>query len=297
MLKSCRHILFTGLFGFLFLVIFKTGLLYHLDQFSLFCPKGDWLRMFFEQPGGILALSGAFLTQFCHYPVLGAALFALLMCLVTFLTEKAFGLEGRAVWLSTLPALFLLLFITRLDYSVYLFRTYGLLYSQVLGFCVASALVLLYRKCFLGKRSGPLFVAAVVIIGYPLFGAFALLSALLMALLALRKQGFTELAVALLLGASVPWLCRELPWIFPRIHRKYVYFAALPYMEFLDNFICPDTGWSRHNCALFSPEGGADCCAGAPGGLAPYRSGRLLLGPGFPYGPGHGEGCLPAGLG
>lgn len=238
MLKSCRHILFTGLFGFLFLVFFKTGLLYHLEQFSLFCPKGDWLRMFFEQPGGVLALAGAFLTQLAHYPVLGAALFALLLCLLTFLTEKAIGLEGRAVWLSTLPALFLLLFITRLDYSVYLFRTYGLLYSQVLGFCVASALVLLYRKCFLGKRSGPLFVAAVVIIGYPLFGAFALLSALLMALLALRKQGFTELAVALLLGASVPWLCRELPWIFPRIHRKYVYFAALPYMEFLDNFIC-----------------------------------------------------------
>ena len=238
MLKSCRHILFTGLFGFLFLVIFKTGLLYHLEQYSLFCPKGDWLRMFFEQPGGVLALAGAFLTQFCHYPVLGAALFALLLCLLTFLTEKAFGLEGRAVWLSTLPALFLLLFITRLDYSIYLFRTYGLLYSQLLGFCVASALVLLYRKCFLGKRSGPLFVAAVVIIGYPLFGAFALLSALLMALLALREQGFTELAVALLLGASVPWLCRELPWIFPRIHRKYVYFAALPYMEFLDNFIC-----------------------------------------------------------
>ena len=238
MLKSCRHILFTGLFGFLFLVLFKTGLLYHLEQFSLFCPKGDWLRMFFEQPGGVLALAGAFLTQLAHYPVLGAALFALLLCLLTFLTEKVIGLEGRAVWLSTLPALFLLLFITRLDYSVYLFRTYGLLYSQVLGFCVASALVLLYRKCFLGKRSGPLFVAAVVIIGYPLFGAFALLSALLMALLALRKQGFTELAVALLLGASVPWLCRELPWIFPRIHRKYVYFAALPYMEFLDNFIC-----------------------------------------------------------
>ena len=237
-MKTCRHILFSGLFGFLFLVIFKTGLLYHLEQYSLFCPKGDWLRLFFEQPGGVLALAGAFLTQFCHYPVLGAALFALLLCLVTFLTEKAFGLEGRAVWLSTLPALFLLLFITRLDYSIYLFRTYGLLYSQVLGFCVTSALVLLYRIFFLGKRLSPLFVAVVVLAGYPLFGAFALLSALLMALLALRKQGFIDLAVALLLIGIVPWLCRDLPWIFPRIHRNYVYFAALPYMEFLDNVIC-----------------------------------------------------------
>ena len=240
MLKSCKHILFSGLFGFLFLVIFKTGLLYHLEQYSLFCPKGDWLRTFFEQPGGLLALAGAFLTQFCHYPVLGAALFALLLCLLTFLTEKAFGLEGRAVWLATLPALFLLLFVTRLDYSIYLFRTYGLLYSQVLGFCATAALLLWYRTSFAGKRSGPVFVAAAVLAGYPLFGAFALLAALLMALSALRegKRGFVELAVALVAVAAVPWLCRDLPGIFPRIHRKYVYFAAFPYLEFLDNVIC-----------------------------------------------------------
>ena len=240
MLKSCKHILFPGLFSFLFLVVFKTGLLYHLEQYSLFCPKGDWLRSFFEQPGGILALAGTFLTQFCHYPLLGAALFALLMCLLTFLTEKAFNLEGRAVWLSTLPALFLLLFITRLDYSIYLFRTYGLLYSQALGFCATSTLVLLYRKCFLEKRTGPLFVAATVLAGYPLFGAFALLAAFLMALLALRegKRGFIDLAVVLLAGVAIPWFCRDASSVFPRIHRKYVYFAALPYMEFLDNFRC-----------------------------------------------------------
>ena len=240
MLKSCRHILFTGLTGFLILALFKTGLLYHLAQYSLFCPKGDYLRTFFEQPGGVLAIAGTFLTQFCHYPVLGAALFALLLCLLVFLTEKAFGLEGKAAWLSTLPALFLLLFITRWDYSVYLFRTYGLLYSQALGFCVTVALVLAYRTAFLGKRIRPLFVAMAVVIGYPLFGAFALLAGLLMALLALRegKRGLVDLAVALMTGAAVPWLCGTWSGIFPRIHRTYVYFAALPYLEFLDNFLC-----------------------------------------------------------
>ena len=240
MLKSCRHILFTGLTGFLILALFKTGLLYHLAQYSLFSPKGDYLRTFFEQPGGVLAIAGTFLTQFCHYPVLGAALFALLLCLLAFLTEKAFGLEGKAVWLSTLPALFLLLFITRWDYSIYLFRTYGLLYSQVLGFCVTAALVLAYRTAFLGKRIRPLFVAMAVVIGYPLFGAFALLAGLLMALLALRegKRGLVDLAVALMTGAAVPWLCGTWSGIFPRIHRTYVYFAALPYLEFLDNFLC-----------------------------------------------------------
>ena len=240
MLKSRGHILFTGLFGFLFLVLFKTGLLYHLEQYSLFFPKGAFLRPFFDQPGGLLGLAGAFLTQFCHYPVIGAAQFALLMCLLTFLTGKAFALEGKAAWLSVLPALFLLLFITRLDYSIYLYKTYGLLYSQLLGFCAVASLVLLYRKCFLGRRLGPLFVAMVVVIGYPLIGAFALLAGLLMALLALRegKRGFIDLAVALLLGAAVPWLCGELSGIYPRIHRRYVYFAALPYKEFVENFIC-----------------------------------------------------------
>ena len=240
MLKSCRHILFSGLFAFLFLVLFKTGLLYHLEQYSLFCPKGEYLRSFFEQPGGVLALVGAFLTQFCHFPVLGAGLFALSLCLLTWLTGKAFGLEGKAAWLATLPALFLLLFVTRLDYSIYLFKTYGLLFSQVLGYTVAAGLVLVYRKCFLGRRYSPMFPALVLLAGYPLFGSFSLIAAVLMALTALRegKLGLIELAVTLILGAAVPWLCRELPWVFPRIHRNFVYFAGFPYKEFVENGIC-----------------------------------------------------------
>ena len=240
MLKSCRHILFSGLFAFLFLVLFKTGLLYHLEQYSLFCPKGEYMRSFFEQPGGVLALVGAFLTQFCHFPVLGAALFALCLCLLTWHTGKAFGLEGKAAWLATLPALFLLLFATRLDYSIYLFKTYGLLFSQVLGYTVAAGLVLVYRKCFLGRRYSPMFPALVLLAGYPLFGSFSLIAAVLMALTALRegKLGLIELAVTLILGAAVPWLCRELPWVFPRIHRNFVYFAGFPYKEFVENGIC-----------------------------------------------------------
>ena len=239
-MKSCRHILLPGLLGFLLLIESKTGLLYHLAQYSLFIPKGDFLTGFFAQPGGVLALVGTFLTQFCHFPVLGATLFALGLCLLSYLTEKAFALEGSARWLAALPALCVLIFVTRLDYSIYLFRTYGLLFSQLLGFCVTAALVLAYRHCALGRRGGPLFVAATVLVGYPLFGAFALLAALLMAILALRagKRGLAELAAALVLGAAVPWLCGTLSGIFPRIHREYVYFAALPYHEFLDNFLC-----------------------------------------------------------
>lgn len=240
MMKSCRHILLPGLLGFLILVASKTGLLHHLAQYSLFIPEGEYLRSFFEQPGGVLALAGAFLTQFCHFPVLGAALFALGLCLLSYLADKTFALEGSARWLAALPSMCVLLFVMRLDYSIYLFRTYGLLYSQLLGFCVAAALVLAYRRCALGRRSGPLFVAVTVLAGYPLFGAFALLAALLMAMVALRagRRGFAELGVALALGAAVPWLCGTLPGIFPRIHREFVYFAALPYHEFLDNSMC-----------------------------------------------------------
>jgi hypothetical protein len=240
MLKSCRHILLPGLFGFLFLVFFKTGLLYHMQQYSLFYPKGEYLLSFFEQPGGILALAGAFLTQFCHYPVLGAALIALCLSLLAWFTGRAFGLEGKAAWLAVLPALFLLLFITRMDYSGYLLKTYGLLFSQILGFTVTAALVLVYRKGFLGKRFSWAFPAACILIGYPLFGAFAIQATLLTALFALRegKRGIIDLALSLVFGATVPWLCSNLPGVFPRIHRNYVYFAGLPYREFVGNSIC-----------------------------------------------------------
>ena len=238
-MKYVKQIPCFGLFSFLFLWLLKGDLLYHMEQYSLFSFSGDYLVKFFEQPGGLLTLLGAFFTQFCHYPALGALVITLWLCLLAYLVKKTFGLEGKKGLLALVPSVFLLLFITRLDYSIYLQKTYGLLFSQTLGFAAAVALFALYRRRFSGRKTGWLFVLPLIILGYPLIGSFALVAAVLIVLEALRlKKNFVPaLASTLVLGAAVPLLCAHLPFIYGRMNRHYAFFMGFPYMEFVDNFL------------------------------------------------------------
>ena len=219
---------------------FKADLLYHMEQYSLFGSGREFLASFFEQPGGLLALAGAFLTQFCHFPLLGALLLTALLCLLALVVAKTFGLEGRNEWLAYIPSLFLVLFVTRLDYSIYLQKTYGLVYSQALGFLATTALVFLYKRSIRGKKESWLFPALVVIVGYPLIGAYALAAAVLVALEALRSGAarWASLGVALAAGAAVPLLCANVGALYPRINRHFAFWEGLPYMEFTGNFMC-----------------------------------------------------------
>lgn len=211
-----------------------------MEQYSLFSFSGDYLAKFFEQPGGLLILLGAFFTQFCHFPVLGALVITLSLCLLAFLVRKAFGLEGKKGLLALIPSVFLLLFITRLDYSIYLQKTYGLLFSQTLGFAAAVALFALYRRRFSGRKAGWLFLLPLIIVGYPLIGSYALVAAVLVVLEALRrkKHFVPALACTLALGAAVPLSCANLPFIYGRMNRHFAFLAAFPYNEFVDNFMC-----------------------------------------------------------
>ena len=228
-----------ALFSFLFLWLLKGDLLYHMEQYSYFSFHGDFPVKFFEQPGGLLSLLGAFLTQFCHFPVLGALVIALSLSLLAYLVRKAFRLEGKKAWLALVPSLFLLLFITRLDYTIYHQKTYGLLFSQTLGFCAAVALFMLYRRRFSERKLGWLFVLPLIIAGYPLIGSYALVAAALVTLEALRvrKNFLPALASTLVLGAALPLLCANLPGIYGRMNRHYAFFAGFPYFEFVGSFM------------------------------------------------------------
>ncbi|MBQ1694184.1 MAG: hypothetical protein II019_08060, partial [Bacteroidales bacterium] len=237
-MKFNRQTAIFALFSILFLWLLKGDLLYHMEQYSYFSSSGDFLAKFFEQPGGLLALLGAFLTQFCHFPVLGAIVIALSLSLLAYLVRKAFGLEGKKALLALAPSLFLLLFITRMDYTLYHQKTYGLLFSQTLGFCAAVALFMLYRRRLAGKKLGWLFVVPLIIAGYPLIGSYAIVAAVLVVVEALRVKNnlLPTLASTLVLGAAVPFLCANLPGLYGRINRHFAYFAGFPYFEFVGSF-------------------------------------------------------------
>lgn len=219
---------------------FKADLLYHMEQYSLFGTGKEFLASYFEQPGGFLALLGSFLSQFCHFPLLGALLLTALLCLLAYVSAKAFDLDGGREWLAFIPSLFLVLFVTRLDYSVYLQKAYGLVFSQALGFLAAAAILLLYRKCVEARKASWLYVAAVTVLFYPLIGSYSLVAAALVVLETFRSRnkGWAILGAALVAGAAVPLLCANLPWLYPRINRHFAFLAGFPYMDFVKAFIC-----------------------------------------------------------
>ena len=169
-----------GLLGF-----FKGAVLFHLEEYSLFSTDAIWLKAFFEQPGGIIPLAGAFLTQFCYYPLLGALLMLLLLLALQQLVRAA---TGCGTWASFAPSLMAVLYVARMDYGVYLPHSYGLLFAPVLGALVAVGFLWLYGRVFEGKKLAPLWLALLLIVGYVAFGSYALFGAMLIVVIARMKK-------------------------------------------------------------------------------------------------------------
>lgn len=224
----------------LLLGVFKADLLYHMEQFSLFSSKPDFLVKFFEQPGGLLTLCGTFLTQFCHYPLLGALILTAILFLLAYVVRKSVGLEGRTAVLAFIPALFLVLFVTRFDYSIYHQKTYGMVYSQALGFLAAMSIFLLYKKVFAGKKYGCVLTALAASAGYLLFGIYGIFAAVLITISSFqnKENRWANLAATVILGAALPYLCANASGFFPRVNRQFTYFAGTPCLDFVENFIC-----------------------------------------------------------
>ncbi|MCQ2144654.1 MAG: DUF6057 family protein [Bacteroidales bacterium] len=224
-----------------FLAATKGDLLYHMAQFSMFIPKREFLVTFMEQPGGLLSLAGAFLTQFCHIPVIGAAITALCLCLLAYLVRRTFRLDGDALPLAYIPALMMLLFITRLDYSVYTMRSYGMLFSQILGLSAGTALTAAYRKWLASSRLGVVYIPLTAILGYPLLGIYALLPGLMISI-SEKERRFMNLALTIFCAGAIPAVCAFIPGLYERINSGYTYLAGMPFLDFPDELlsgICP----------------------------------------------------------
>lgn len=239
-MKSWKSTLTFAVVSIVMLGIVKADLLFHMEQYSLFNFDWDWLVKFFEQAGGVLSLLGAFLTQFCHFPIVGALLLTALLIALQRIVRASFGLEGRNEWMAYVPSLMLLLFVTRFDYSIFLQKTYGLVFSQTLGFIASVSVFLLYKKCVAGKKAAWAFIPVLVLIGYPLLGAYAFVSALLIVLESFRTGSlrWVNLVTAVVFCVAVPLICSYSGSIFLRINRKYIFFAGFPYLEFVKDIIC-----------------------------------------------------------
>ena len=114
-------------------VIHNFNYLKKVEDLSLFLPSWTFLKECMMVPGGGLIWGGTFLTQFFYYPWLGGAVFIALLLVLQYLVGKAFRIPDRYFTLSFVPSALLLLALVQLGYVVYILKSPGYAFSNLLG--------------------------------------------------------------------------------------------------------------------------------------------------------------------
>jgi len=123
-------IFFTG--SFIFFGFFADYVEYYQEKLSLFVFSRDYLNASLTQPGSMLVYLGRFLTTFYYYPVAGAIIISLTICLIMFMISKIIScLTGKG---SILLTLFFgtIFFILQTNYHYILYNSLGVLLQLVL---------------------------------------------------------------------------------------------------------------------------------------------------------------------
>ena len=213
------------------LMVFESDYLYQVQEQSLFLNTPLFFRQCMVASGGLLSWAGAFLTQFFYHPALGASLLCLCWAVLVLLMMVTFRIPSRWAVVTLVPVVLLLLTDVTLGYWIFYLKLRGYFYVATLGTLAAVALTWCYRWLSgISFKLSTAFIPLVILCGYPLLGFYALLGALLMAVLAWRIVGgrvaLVANIVALLFGVVVPLACYYT--LYHETNLVNVYWTALP---------------------------------------------------------------------
>lgn len=190
-------ILFIG--SFIFFAFLADYVQFYQEKLSLFIFSGDFLKENIVKPGSLLVYSGKFLTTFFYYPIAGAAIISLIICLVFCLmraiTECVTG--EKSILFPFITGL--LLIALQADYQYLLFNSLGLLLQ--LAF---SLLIIKYLKGYLPLILFPLW--------YLVTGSFAAIAVIMyFTVLANRSLRSEWLKIVLTIPVLILtiWLLKE----------------------------------------------------------------------------------------
>ena len=197
----------TALFTAAAFLFFGLKYPYHIhyqEQLQMFQFGGDYFREVASVPGGISDWCGRFLTQFFYYAWAGAAICALLMWLVQFLTWKLAGRDSFPVYaLSFIPAAFCWFHLCG-EHSIP---------GAVAALVIALAAALAVSRIRSRKAASILFPLLVPVL-YHVCGGLAAVYLLTVPVILCRRFSFKEMApsiaIALLLGVASPLVARHL---------------------------------------------------------------------------------------
>lgn len=181
--KVSAPILYVSLLAFIafmgYVLYVNQEVLYMAHSRSEFLYGEPFFNALMSKPFGLMQYVGAWLTQFCYYPALGAGMLAVLWTLIFFVGIKAFRLKGSAIALMILPVACLLTSVVDLGYWVYTVAIRGYWFSQSVAFLIMLLLLWAARST---PRKWHLvwYIAGFCL--YPVLGWFSLLFILCLAL-------------------------------------------------------------------------------------------------------------------
>jgi len=203
-----------------------------LKSYSLsLWPDMSYYLTYGLRPGVILPILGSMLTAFCKFPPLGATLILALLLATSRVIRKVIG---NTLW-AHLPSICMFLFLSGLDYSLYIMRSPGIIFSQILGLLFCACMV--WGDEAIRERDTIvriIYAALVSIIGYPLVGAYSIVAQTVMLLKASVRHKWGYAVFCLISGAVIPIVYTHA--VFTHIDTHYTFLSGFPYMDFLHNY-------------------------------------------------------------
>ena len=227
---------FVGLW--IVLSTYESALLFRINELSVFLFDDIFFEGMMSKPAGFLHYISSFFVQFFYYPALGAAIYVAMLYAVYRLVVKLFDLPQNYRLLAMLPVLALLASNTQMGYWIYYLKQPGYWYMAVL----ATMLFLLALWCFKYLNGGLriLFVVVWCFVGYPLIGAYSLVSVLLLGVysiaeaVAARKKMYIPLSVFLVSAVVVAVVPQIYYKCYTTVCAEYLYFVGLPITQWAD---------------------------------------------------------------
>ncbi len=213
------------------LVVRNSDYLFTVQERSLFMDTEVFFDERMSVPQGWLQWLGCYLTQFFHYPALGSAMLIGVWLLTFYVMKRAFGICGRWSSLLLIPLLAMLCSVIGLGYWMYYIKLPGYWFTESLGLLFTVLAVWVGRGLSSQKWVKFVWVIVWTMLGYPLFGWFALLGALLMIVQDIKESDgslsgkIVRSLLCILAGIAAPLLWYQ---HYTSIRIEDIYYAGFP---------------------------------------------------------------------
>jgi hypothetical protein len=181
------YVIFFVALAWYFLYMKNADTMFFLQDRGWWNSTSFFFKDCMSAPGGLLAWTGSFLTQFFYYPALGCLLLILLWLLTFGLAKFSFKVPNEWSFLLFIPIVALLCSIIQLGYWVYILIDVDYVFYHSLGLFAALFLSLPFWRYLLVKeeirgRVALLWIPLVAALFYYPLGIYAMLAAVLSAI-------------------------------------------------------------------------------------------------------------------